>query len=112
METTALKYKKSLSVLNAMDAKGIEQRHLFLLYQNMVLSVIVYGQGLTTMAQTNLLKLEKVQNEAMRVILGPTKDTPIETMRFMLDLPPMQTKQKVKHTSVSSKIPTTHFMKS
>ena len=28
--------------------------------------------------------------------LGATKDTPIETMRFMLDLPPMQTRQKVE----------------
>ena len=57
---------------------------------------IVYGLGLTTMSQTNLLKLDGVQNEAMRVILGTTKDTPTETMRFMLDLPPMQTRPKVK----------------
>ena len=28
-------------------------------------------------------------------ILGTTKNTPIETMRFMLDLPPTQTRQKV-----------------
>ena len=48
------------------------------------------------MAQTKLLKLDRVQNEAMRVILGTTKDTPTETMRFMLDLPPVQTRQKVK----------------
>ena len=32
----------------------------------------------------------------MRVILGTTEDTPIETTRFMLDLPPMQTKQKME----------------
>ena len=32
----------------------------------------------------------------MRVILGTTKDTPTETTRFMLDLPPMQTRQKVE----------------
>ena len=31
-------------------AKGIEQRHLFLLYQSMVLSVTDYGLGLSTMA--------------------------------------------------------------
>ena len=48
------------------------------------------------MAQTNLLKLDRMQNEAMRVIQGTTKDTAIETMRFMLDLPPMQTRQKVE----------------
>ena len=48
------------------------------------------------MSQTDLLKLDRVQNEAMIVILGTTKDTPTETMRFMLDLPPMQTREKVK----------------
>ena len=32
----------------------------------------------------------------MRVILGNTKDTPTETMRFMLDRPSMQTRQKVQ----------------
>ena len=62
----------------------------------MVLGVTDYRLGLTTMAQTNALKLNRVQNEAMRVILGTTKDTSIETTRFNLDLPPMQTRQKVE----------------
>ena len=70
-----------------------------------------YGLGLTSVAQTKLLKLDRVQNEAMRVVVGTTKDTPTETMRFTLDLPPMQTRQKVKHTSVPWKIPTSHSMK-
>ena len=61
----------------------------------MVLSVVDYGLGLTTVAQTNLLKLDKVQNQAMRVVLGTTKDTLIETMGFVLDLPPVQTSHKV-----------------
>ena len=98
----------------AMAAKGIEQRHLFLLYQSVVLSLIAYGLGLTTWAQTNLLKLDRVQNEAMRVILGTTKDKPTETMRFMLDLPPMQTRQKVEQVKAyfsAVKIPTTHSTK-
>ena len=62
----------------------------------MEFSVIDYGLSLITMAQTDLLKLDRVQNEAMRVILGTTKDTPTETMRFMLDLPPLQTTQKIE----------------
>ena len=62
----------------------------------MELCVTDYGLGLITVTQTNLLKLERVQNEAMRVILGSTKDTPTETMRFMLNLPPLQTTQKVE----------------
>ena len=56
--------------------KGIEKRHLFLLYQSVVLSVTGRGLGLTTMAQTNHLKLDRVQNEAMPVIVP---DKPIET---------------------------------
>ena len=51
------------------------------------------------MAQTNPLQLDRVHDEGMRVIVGTIKDTPTETMRFMLDLPPMQTTQKVEHTS-------------
>ena len=79
-----------------MASKGIKQRHLFLLYQSVILSVIDYGLGLTTLSQSNLLKLDRVQNEAMRVILGTTKDTPIETMRYLLDLPSMETRHKVE----------------
>jgi len=40
--------------------------------------------------------LDRVQNEEMRVILGTTKNTTTETMRFMLDLQPMQTREKVE----------------
>ena len=91
VETTALKRKKGLSVPKAMAAKGRKERHLFLLYQSVVFSVTDYGLGLTTMALlTNLLKLDRVRNEAMRVTLGTTKDTPIETRRSM------QTSQKVE----------------
>jgi len=60
------------------------------------LSVTDYGLGLATMVQINLLKLDRVQNEAMRVILGTTKDTPTETMKFMLNLPSLQTTKKVE----------------
>ena len=70
VETTALKCKKGLAALKGVAAKCIKQPSLFLLYQSVVLSVTDYGLGLTTMAQTNLLKLDRVQNEAMRVIRG------------------------------------------
>ena len=42
VETTALKCKKGLSVLKAMVAKGIEQCHLFLLYQSVVLLSLIH----------------------------------------------------------------------
>ena len=40
--------------------------------------------------------MDRVQNEAIQVILETTKDTPIETTRFMLDLPPTPARQKVE----------------
>ena len=65
VETTAWKCKKGLSVLKAMAANGIEL-HFFPLYQSVVLSNIDCGPGLTTMTQTNRLKLDRVQREAMK----------------------------------------------
>ena len=94
--STELRCKKGLSALKAMASKGIEQRHVYLLYQSVILSVIDYGLGLKTLSQSNLLKLDRVQNEAMRVVLGTTKDAPIETMRYLLNLPSMETKHKVE----------------
>ena len=50
-EKTALKCKKGPPVLKARAAEGIEQLHLFILYQSVVLSVIVYRLVLTTVTQ-------------------------------------------------------------
>ena len=79
-----------------MAEKGIEEHHLFLLYQSVVLCGIGYGLGLTLMSQTTLLKLDRVQNEPMSVILGTIKDTLTETMRFMLSSHQWKTRQKVE----------------
>lgn len=46
-------------------------------------------------SQANLQKLDRVQNEAMRVILGTIKGMPIEAMQYMLVLPSMLTRQNV-----------------
>ena len=66
--------KKGLSVLRAMAAKSIEESNLYLLYKWYSSSLTV---GLTTLSHSNLLKLDRVQNEATRVILGTTQDIPI-----------------------------------
>ena len=61
-----------------------------------MLCVTGYGLGLTLTSQTTLLKLDRVQNEPMTVILGTTKDTLTETMRFMLVSHQCKTRQKVE----------------
>ena len=93
LESTKLRCNKGLK---AMASKGIKQRHLFLLYHSVILSVIDYGLGLTTLPQSNLLKLDRVQNEAIRVILVTTKDTSIDAMHYLLDLPSMETRHKAE----------------
>ena len=40
-----------------------------------------------------------VQNKAMRVILGTTKDTSIEALHYLLDLPSMETRHKVEQVN-------------
>ena len=54
-----------------------------------------YGLGLTTISSTNLQKLDRIQNETMRTILGTTRDTPTEAVRYILDFLPIHTRQKV-----------------
>ena len=81
VESTKLRCKKGLSALKAMATKGIEHHHLFLLYQSVILGVIECCLVLTIPSQPNLLKVDRVQNDAMRVVLGTTKGTPIEAVR-------------------------------
>ena len=61
-----------------------------------ILSVIDYGLGLTALLLSNLLKLNRVQNKAIKLILRTTKDISTEVMRCLLDLPPMETEHNVE----------------
>ena len=62
-----------------------------------MLCVTGYGLGLTLMTQTTRLKLDRVQNEPMRVILGTIKDTLTETTKFMLASHQCKSRQKAEH---------------
>ena len=73
VESTKFRFEKGLSALKAMASKGIEQRDLFLLYQSVILSAIDYGLGLTTLSQSNLLKLDRVQKESHESHSGNNK---------------------------------------
>ena len=52
VESRKLGYKKGLPALKAMTAKGIEQQHLFLFYQSVIISVSDCGLGLTSLSQS------------------------------------------------------------
>ena len=50
VESTKHRYRKGLSALKAMAAKGIEQYHLFLLYHNAILKINDHGLDRTTLS--------------------------------------------------------------
>src|SRR5579871_4624984 len=73
-----------------MAAADITQGQLVMLYQCLVLSGIEYGGAILTASDTQMDRLERIQNEAMRIILGCTRDTPCVAMRYLLDFPSME----------------------
>ena len=72
---TIAKARKGLLAMKAVASKGISHMIPLILYQTLVFSVIEYDFGLMTLADTHLKRLDSIQNEAMRIILGCTKDT-------------------------------------
>ena len=87
--------RRGLTAMKVMAAASMPQKTLFLLYQALVLSVIEYGFGTLTLSQSQLKRLEVIQNEAMRTILGCTRDTSAEAMRHILDLFTMEERHKL-----------------
>ena len=69
------KARKGLNAVKLMARDGMPQRILCLLFDMLVLSQVDYGLGLLTLSKTQLARLDVIQNEGMRAILGCTKDT-------------------------------------
>merc|ERR1711963_739972 len=80
--------RKGLTAVKTMATAQMPQRVLLILFKALVLSVVDYGLGLLTLSTSQLRRLDVIQNEGMRSILGCTKDTSSEAMRYALDLPP------------------------
>ena len=82
-----VKARKGLVALKTMPGARMSQKILVILYQTLIVSVIDYGFGLLTLTCAQLKRLETIyiiQNEAMRAILGCTRDTSAEAMRYLL----------------------------
>ena len=78
---------KGLAAMKVMAAAQCEQRLLFLLYQGLVVAVVEYALAILTLSQTQIERLDIIQNAAMRIILGCTRDTSTRAMRYLLDCP-------------------------
>ena len=60
----------------------------------------MHGFSLLTLSATQLKRLEVYQIEGMRTILGCTRDTSAEAMRYLLGLPPMPDHHKLAKVKV------------
>ena len=76
------KARKDLLAMKAVALSGVNQRILLVLYQTLVLSVIDYGFGLMTLADTQLKRFDTIQNEAMCIILRCTRDKSSDAMQY------------------------------
>ena len=80
------------------------QKILVILFQALVASVMEYGLGLLTLSKSQVQRLDVIQNEGMRAILGCTKDTSAEAMRHLLDLPTVSERHKLAQVKAFLKV--------
>ena len=80
------------------------QKVLLILFKALVLSVVDYGLGLLTLSTAQLRRLDVIQNDGMRNILGFTKDTSSEAMRYALDLLPMEDRHKLAQVEAYTQV--------
>ncbi|XP_005098851.1 techylectin-5A-like [Aplysia californica] len=69
--------------------------------QLVVLSVKDYGLGILSLSKPQIDRLERVQNAAMRTVLGCTKDTHVVFMRYILDLASIRVRNKVTQAKLN-----------
>lgn len=90
----ASKFLQLLKVLSG-SGWGVHPKHARNLYISLIRSRIDYGSFLyDNSANTHLLKLDKVQNQAMRAIGGYIKSTPIHVMQADLCIPPLNVRRQ------------------
>ena len=98
------KARKGLNALKVMACLSMPQRILFILFLTLVLAVVDYGFGLLTLSKAQLNRLEVIQNQGMRTILGCTRDTSCEAMRHMLGLWSMPERHKLAQVKAYLKV--------
>ena len=81
---TIVMTRKEFVALKTIAGARMTQIILCIVFQTLILSVINYGFWLMILSEAQLERLKVIQNEAMRAILGCTRDTSAEAMRYLL----------------------------
>lgn len=101
---TITKARRGLNAVKVMARDRMPQRNLVLLFEMLVLSQVDYGFGMLTLSNTQLGRLDVIQNEGMRTILGCTKDTSAAAMRYVLGFPTMKERHKLAQVKAYLKV--------
>lgn len=94
---TIQKVSRYINLLKVLSGPGwgIHQKHLRHLYISIIRSRIDYASFLYgSSCKTNLKKMDRIQNQSLRVIGGFIRSTPIHVMENELCLPPLQFRRK------------------
>ena len=76
---------------------GANQKTLKTVYQGSVRPHLEYGAtAWSTAAKTNLQSIDKVQNQALRIITGAMKSTPIAAMEEVTGVQPLKSRRDMK----------------
>lgn len=92
-----IKSQKYLNILKVLagNSWGIHPKHLRRIYIAIVRSRIDYSSFIyDNSANSHLFKLQKIQNQAMRIIGGFIKSTPIHAMESELCIPPLHIRRR------------------
>ena len=100
------KARKKLSIMRKLAGTnwGANEKILKQVYQGNVRHTLEYGSSsYMTAASTHLNKLEKVQNQALRVITGAMRSTPIDKMQKITGIPPLSQRFDCKALTMYTK---------
>ena len=101
------KARRKLNVMRKLAGTnwGANEKILKQVYQSTVRPHLEYGASAwMTAAQAHQNTLEKVQNQALRIITGSMRSTPIAKMEQVTGLPPLKTRWKSKAMAQYTKV--------
>ena len=93
------KARKKLAMMRKLAGTswGASEQILKTVYQGTVRPHLEYNStAWSTTAKTNQQALDKVQNQALRIITGATKSTPISFMEKLTGIQPLQERRRGK----------------
>ena len=99
LQAAETKSKRKLALMRKLTGStwGANEKTLKTVYQGSVRPHLEYGAtAWSTAARTNLHSIDKVQNQALRIITGAMKSTPITAMEEVTGIQPLKTRRDMK----------------